>query len=348
MQYVQFSSYKRELWVGRQEKFENKRACYWYEVVSAYENFVSNQKVPQVGLLGFACDQGVGRNQGRIGAKLAPDVIKSALAKLPVGSALLDRYGISRDDLSQLVHDKGNIHCIDNDEITQNALECAQMFYADAVHEMLNQELFVIGLGGGHEIAYGSFLGLWKHLHGTGIAKVPPRVGIINFDAHLDIRQSDVANSGTPFRQIAELVGNEYFHYMCIGASRFSNTAALFDRAKELGVTIISDDDCYRKSFDVIHTQLVDFIRNVDWLYITVDMDCFSSALVPGVSAPAAKGISMEFVEQCLEYLFQTQKVRVFDIAEINPKVDLDGRSSKVAARLVANVMEQHLLLTVY
>uniref|UniRef100_UPI0033321FD8 arginase family protein n=1 Tax=Psychrobacter sp. TB55-MNA-CIBAN-0194 TaxID=3140445 RepID=UPI0033321FD8 len=131
----------------------------------------------------------------------------------------------------------------------------------------------------------------------------PPRIGIINFDAHLDLRQSDVATSGTPFRQIAEHLDEQGqpFNYCCIGVSRFSNTAALFDRAEQLGVHIISDEECTNKKWKKIAAQITSFIESVDIIYLTIDMDCLPSSVVPGVSAPAAYGIELSFVERAVK-----------------------------------------------
>ena len=175
-----------------------------------------------------------------------------------------------------------------------------------------------------------------------------PSIGVINFDAHLDIRQSDVATSGTPFRQIAEHLDEhgQPFHYCCIGVSRFSNTAALFDRAEQLGVHIISDEDCTNKKWKRIAAQIEDFINDVDVVYLTIDMDCLPSSVVPGVSAPAAYGINLAFVERAVKRIIASGKVKMADIAEINPTFDVDGRSCKVAARLLATIIEQHLLIT--
>ncbi|WP_329956559.1 arginase family protein [Collimonas humicola] len=60
----------------------------------------------------------------------------------------------------------------------------------------------------------------------------------INLDAHFDLRLSDRASSGTPFRQVAEdcAVRGWPFRYCCLGVSALANTAALFERAEQLGV----------------------------------------------------------------------------------------------------------------
>ncbi|MER2012604.1 MAG: formimidoylglutamase [Psychrobacter alimentarius] len=327
-------------WTGRAEPFETDRARYWYQLAEPYEQ-------QHIGLIGFACDQGVRRNQGRVGAKAAPPLIRQAFAALPVISALQQRF---ESQLPSLLGDAGDIHCHDNDGLAESTLEQAQLKYADKVSHIIEQGGLPIGLGGGHAIAYGSFLGLWQALEKTNGTTVSthtaPTIGIINFDAHLDIRQSDVATSGTPFRQIAEHLDahEQPFHYCCIGVSRFSNTAALFDRAEQLGVHIISDEDCHQQTWDSLAEQIDTFISKVDVLYMTIDMDCLPSSVVPGVSAPAAYGIELSFVERAVKRIMASGKVKVADLAEINPTFDVDNRSCKVAARLLATISEQHLL----
>ncbi len=357
-------------WTGRAEPFESARARYWHQIVKPYAfDSTSQQNGQHIGLVGFACDQGVRRNQGRVGARAAPPLIRQAFAALPVIAELQQRY---EGQLPTLLGDAGDIHCHDNDDFAERALEQAQVKYADKISHIIQQGGLPIGLGGGHAIAYGSFLGLWQALSSKtdqptndvsnvknyfendvesnveNKASAMPTIGVINFDAHLDIRQSDVATSGTPFRQIAEHLDEhgQPFHYCCIGVSRFSNTAALFDRAEQLGVHIISDEDCTNKEWKKIAAQITGFIDSVDIIYLTIDMDCLPSSIVPGVSAPAAYGIELSFVERAVKRIMASGKVKMADIAEINPTFDIDGRSCKVAARLLATIIEQHLLIT--
>ncbi|GAF55044.1 LOW QUALITY PROTEIN: formiminoglutamase [Psychrobacter sp. JCM 18901] len=323
-------------WTGRAEPFETAHARYWYQLAQPYED-------QSIGLIGFACDQGVRRNQGRVGARAAPPLIRRAFATLPVIADLQQRLD---GQLSTLLGDAGDIYCNDNDGFADSSLEQAQLKYADAVSTIVKQGGLPIGLGGGHAIAYGSFLGLWQALESQKNADVTPTIGIINFDAHLDIRQSDVATSGTPFRQIAEHLDSydQPFHYCCIGVSRFSNTAALFDRAEQLGVQVISDEECHYQPWDTLAERVKSFINQVDIIYLTIDMDCLPSSVVPGVSAPAAYGIELGFVERMVKTIMASGKVKMADIAEINPTFDIDSRSCKVAARLLATIVEQYLL----
>jgi formiminoglutamase len=350
---VSHSAADMSRWTGRAEPFETARARYWYQIAQPYtfdsSSQQNNQKNGQrIGLVGFACDQGVRRNQGRVGARAAPPLIRQVFSALPVIAELQQRFD---GQLSTLLGDAGDIHCHDNDDFAERTLEQAQLKYADKISHIIQQGGLPVGLGGGHAIAYGSFLGLWQALQqadATSNNDAPLRIGIINFDAHLDIRQSDVATSGTPFRQIAEHLAaqGQPFHYCCIGVSRFSNTAALFDRAERLGVHIISDEDCTNKKWKKIAAQIETFINDVDVIYLTIDMDCLPASVVPGVSAPAAYGINLAFVERAVKLIMASGKVKMADIAEINPTFDIDARSCKVAARFLATIIEQHLLLT--
>lgn len=342
------------LWTGRAEPDESERALYWYQVVAPSQAADNSENHSKVSLVGFACDQGVRRNLGRVGARHAPPAIRQAFAKLPITPVLQDQF--SKADYGTLLADAGDIACHDNDRLMPEALEQTQALYSQQVTDIINQGSLAIGLGGGHAIAYASYMGLWQALNGAPKSKAhnlepshshAPKIGIINFDAHLDIRNAPNGTSGTPFRQIAEhnQAQGQPFYYCAIGISQFSNTAALFERADELGVTIISDDRCARDTWENSAQQLNEFINQVDVLYVTIDMDAFPASIVPGVSAPAAKGISLDFAERCLELIFASGKVKMADFAEINPTYDIDGRSCKVAARLLALMIQHHLLL---
>ncbi|WP_300473701.1 formimidoylglutamase [uncultured Psychrobacter sp.] len=341
---VQHTKADMSLWTGRVEPFETQRARYWYQLAQPYDFDKAGQRV---GLVGFACDQGVRRNQGRIGARAAPPLLKSTFASLPVIKEIQDSF---EGKLTTLMADAGDIECKDNDTLAEQALEQAQQCYADVITSVIKQGSLAIGLGGGHAIAYGSFLGLWQAMQTAPSdqdkIKAQTVIGIINFDAHLDIRASDVATSGTPFRQIAEHLQafNQPFHYCCIGVSRLSNTAALFDRADDLGVQIISDEDCNHKKWKKLASQITHFIEQVDIIYLTIDMDCMPASVVPGVSAPAAYGINLGFVERAVKLIMDSGKVKIADIAEINPTYDIDNRSCKVAARLLSTIVERYLL----
>ncbi|NOI75409.1 formimidoylglutamase [Vibrio coralliilyticus] len=285
-----------------------------------------------VSILGFACDAGVARNKGRVGAKKAPDLIRRALANMAWHK-------------ESAVIDLGNVVCED-DLLEQYQSECADVIAAAL------RSTPVITLGGGHEVAWASFQGLARYFEYLNPV-TPPKIGIINFDAHFDLRAFESNNadvkpsSGTPFNQIYDYCQKHDwpFHYACLGVSRASNTQALFERAKELNVWFVEDKDLAHLNHIYHLTQLQHFIDNCDYIYLTIDLDVFPAATAPGVSAPAARGVSMDtlalFLDRILHY---KQKLVIADIAEYNPTYDVDSQTARLAARLcwdIANAFSE-------
>ncbi len=299
-------------WSGRSDADDGEQARRWHHVVRPGDL----PRAP-VSLLGFACDAGVVRNLGRPGAAAGPMALRKALANVPV-----HRLGC--------VDDLGNVTC-DGD-----ALEQAQADYGEVVTAAIAAGSLTIGLGGGHEIAFASYLGL--------AGAVPPgeSIGIVNFDAHFDLRGGTKATSGTPFRQILEhgIATGRRVEYLCIGVSRFSNTAALFERARALGVRWVEDGDVRAERFDALREDIAGLARRVDHLYLTVCLDVFPAGAAPGVSAPAALGVEPGLVERLVDVVVATGRLRVADVAELNPRHDIDARTARLAARLVARIAE--------
>lgn len=257
-----------------------------------------------------------------MGAKQAPNLIRQALANMAWHS---DAH----------IADLGDIECNDGQ------LEVSQKQCASVIANALATNK-VITLGGGHEVAWASFQGLAEHLNKIQ-SEHKPKIGIVNFDAHFDLREfeSNIADvkpsSGTPFNQISDYCHTHQwpFHYACLGVSAASNTKALFNKADQLGVWYEHDRNMTQVNQVAQLVKLQKFIAECDYLYLTIDLDVFPAATAPGVSAPAARGVSYEALAPFLEQIFQhREKLIIADIAEYNPDYDVDGQTARLAARL--------------
>jgi len=314
-------------WTGRVDAADGERGRRWHQVVRPAQQ----ADRPGIALLGFASDAGVSRNHGRPGAAEGPVALRRALANLAW-------HG--NDDAR--LYDAGDVSC------AGDALEEAQSAYADRLAGLLREGHFVIGLGGGHEIAWAAHSGLER-----AFAADPrfERLGVLNFDAHLDLRRPESAGrgtSGTPFLQIAEARAARGldFRYLCVGASEAANTPALFDRARTLGVTIVTDLEAAQPE---ISLQLQRFIEASSAVYLTFCLDVLPPAVAPGVSAPAGLGVALHRVVTLLKDALAAcghgrpgSKLLLADIAELNPRFDPDGRTARTAARLVYELAAIH------
>jgi formiminoglutamase len=293
----------------------------WHQVVTPWRDAAP----PGIAILGFACDAGVARNQGRVGAAAGPQVLRRALAGLAWhGGATHHLY------------DAGDVPC------TDGQLESAQQALAENVHKLLAAGHVPLLLGGGHEIAWGSYQALAKHAAAQRL-----RLGVINIDAHLDLRPllpGGLGSSGTPFRQIATAMqaSGQAVRYLCLGVARPANTVALFDAARDLGVSWVEDVDCLSDALGSHATLIQNFVASVDLLQLSVCLDVFPAGLAPGVSAPAALGVPPAKVLAAIRSIGQAarlgparSKLAIAEIAELNPQYDdAAGSTARLGARV--------------
>ncbi len=269
-------------------------------------------------LIGFCCDEGVKRNLGRIGAERGPEYIRKEFANLPV------RFG---KDI--MLFDAGDVYCVEGN------LERAQEQLKIAVRIILDNNLFPIVLGGGHELALGHYNGIINHLENKDSKST---LGIINFDAHLDLRPySNRGSSGTMFSQIADscLRQKRQFGYMCLGVQTYGNTISLFKRADSLGAKYILAKDFTEPNYENISGEIQTFIHTHSYIYVTICSDVFNSAFAPGVSAMQPFGMNPETVLLFLKEVLKTNKVISLDIAEVSPRFDQDNHTAKLVAIII-------------
>lgn len=311
------------VWQGRVDAEESTPALRWHQKVQRW-----NRTDPLnhcATLLGFACDEGVRRNQGRVGAREGPHAIRTALANMAYRG-------------NSAAFDAGDIVCDDK------SLEQAQALLAQHISHILAHDGFPLVLGGGHEMAWGSFQGIVQHLHNTGTGK---SLGIINFDAHFDLRNpKPLPSSGTPFRQMANWCQDNGmpFHYQVFGINPVANTSALFHFAQQHDVVWYTDVECSQGNLQNLKTGLAGFVRRVDYVYLTICLDVFPASMAAGVSAPCAPGVDPALVihlVKAVRQLCAEHEIALImaDIAEMNPTYDQEGLTARLAARMVHEIL---------
>lgn len=300
------------VWVGRTDAEEAGDARRWHHVVRPFDG----QSRDGVAMIGFAVDEGVRRNGGRVGASQGPAALRSALCNMPV---------LGEPPL----FDAGDVTC------DGEGLEVAQDALAAVVAAASTQGCRPLVFGGGHEVAWGTFLGV-RRAHPS-----LERLLVVNIDAHFDLRLAARANSGTPFRQMAEWCAahGHSFDYRVLGISRFGNTRALFERAERLGVQCALDETLQTEA-GMMQAQalLARDLARCDGVYLTVCLDVLPAHVAPGVSAPAALGVPLHVVEALVDQVLESGRVLAAEMAELNPSQDIDGRTARTAARLAARL----------
>lgn len=295
-------------WTGRNDGPGPEHAR-WHSTVQPAQETPDNA----VALLGFASDEGVLRNGGRQGAAAGPEALRTALGSLAIHH-------------EHPLYDAGTI-------TTQgNNLEQAHDALSDKVEELTAKNNLVIVLGGGHETAFGSHRGAYQ-THGP--------LKIVNLDAHFDLRQADQPTSGTPFKQISEL--SDDFDYSVFGISKPNNTPVLFQEAEDLGVEVVLDEELLNLTPEQAGELAAKATENKDKVHLSIDLDVLPAHTAPGVSAPAALGVSLPHIHAMATDIARTGKLALVDVVELNPDFDIDNRTAKAAARLIDDIVTAHV-----
>ena len=327
--FTNYSPIPKDFWTGRVDDIKDPDSYRWHQKVELLNlrdiNVDLNLKEQKAFcIVGFSCDKGVENNLGRTGTALGPFSIRKELANLP------DIFGSDAR-----LFDAGNIHCLDGN------LENVQRALSQITKNILDLGIMPIVLGGGHEIAFGHYNGIKSHLD-KDLKVSLNNPGIINFDAHFDLRPyENGATSGTMFRQIADQCsadGRE-FSYFAMGIQRYGNTKSLFKIADTLKAEYILAKDIYEANWGNITGKLDLFIEKHKHIYLTVCSDVFSSAFAPGVSAPQPFGLNPDIVMRIMKYIIRTKKVISLDIAEVSPRFDEDNQTAKLASVLIYGLL---------
>lgn len=272
---------------------------------------------------GFRSDEGVRRNQGRIGAAAGPSALRRALAGQPWHRSPLQ------------IWDGGDISCPPQGNLDQ----AGNLLRERLVETVKPGELSVV-LGGGHETA-------WPHFRGLCEIYKSKTIGILNIDAHFDLREPsrEGTSSGTPFFQARQHVTNmgQPFVYGVLGIQPLANTSTLYRRAQDWQVDFT---EAWPLTQDpAIGAALVaKLLAKCDHLYVTICLDAFHSGIAPGVSAAQPMGLSPYQVFPALEAAATSQKLVAIDVVELAPCYDNSNQTTaKLGAQLLGFMIHRYL-----
>lgn len=262
-------------------------------------------------ILGFPTDEGVTRRGGREGAALAPEAIRREFYKLTP-------FGIHAK-----VFDCGDT------KVGADLEETHETHYK-LVTQFLQDHKKVIVLGGGNDVSYPD---------GCAMAEAFGQKNwiAINVDSHFDVRDDQQRNSGTPYRQLLEEehLRPDYFYEVAYQPHYAS--PVYYRYLQDLGVNLVSLDLLRsREAADTEVRELVreKFINHSSSLntFFGFDLDAVRSSDAPGVSAPSPIGLRGGEFLTLVDFAAKLVNTRIIEFSEVNPKVDVDDRTSKLVA----------------
>jgi len=256
-------------------------------------------------IIGCPQDIGVTRNHGRPGAAESPKAIRQFFYKLKPATLSDDIRIVDLGDIDvtgelETIHDR------------QEALATA----------ILKDGKIVISLGGGNDISLPD---------ASAVHTVHPDYAAINMDAHLDMRTSDQRHSGTPYRNLIDSHKLAPANFHEVGIQTWANSPRYLEEARQMGVNIHTLQEINTLGSHTFFTDLFARIEGTP-LFAGLDMDSVRASDAPGVSASCPVGFSadevLDFADRCRTHC----ATALFEITEVNPTFDIDGRTARLAA----------------
>ncbi|OIJ12953.1 formimidoylglutamase [Anaerobacillus arseniciselenatis] len=259
------------------------------------------------------------------GAVFAPGTIRKALQ-------VFSTYSIEADiDLADWnFYDLGDVKM----HVT-NITESQTRIYKTFSRIFSEEPNFLpIVLGGDNSITFPSI---------QAFAKAKGKVGVIQFDAHHDVRNLEDGGptNGTPFRSLLETKSIEGKHLVQVGIRDFSNSKIYREYCEEHGVSIYTMKDVRQRALLEIMEESIDLMKNeVDAIYVSLDMDVIDQSQAPGCPAIGPGGMDTSSLFEAIAFLGEQSLVKGLEIVEIDPTVDFRDMTSRVAAHVILNFLK--------
>ncbi len=262
-------------------------------------------------ILGCPQDEGVRRNNGRVGAAAAPDAIREQF------------YRLTPFNIKNKIFDLGNV-------IIGGMLEETHETHFNVVAQILRDGKRIIVLGGGNDISYPD---------GAAMAEVygPEWWIAVNIDAQLDVRIADERNSGTAYRQLLDEKHLLPTYFYEVGYQTHFCSPVYYEYIRELGVNRISLE--LLRSRDEADLELKEQIRQKFIgqssslnTFFGFDLDAVRSADAPGTSAPSPLGLRAGEFITLIKYAASLANTKIVEFTEVNPTYDVDNRTTKLVA----------------
>jgi arginase len=302
---------------------------------------MSMQARRKVTIIGAALDLGAGRR----GVDMGPSAIRYA--------GLDDRLA----NLGYDIDDRGNVgtavaEAIDaGDEqarfLPQIKETCRHI--ADLVADAAASGSTPLVLGGDHSVALGSLGGLHR-AHGPG--------GVIWIDAHGDLNSPETSPSGNVHGMVLAAA-------MGLAGERFEGDgwdlpAVVPGRVALIGVRSLDDgerallkqlDACVFTMSDVDRIGVERAVRESmahvagpGFVHVSLDLDVVDPDVAPGVGTPVRGGLNYREAHLAMELIAESGLATSMDVVEVNPVLDRENETGKLAVELVASGLGARIL----
>jgi arginase len=271
------------------------------------------------------------------------------------------RYAELRQHLTEklgiVTEDRGNVHAPvpESTEMgNENARFLSQILelcdrVAKLVANARREDATPLVLGGDHSIALGTLVGM-SSVHGPG--------GVVWIDAHGDLNTPESSPSGNVHGMVlAAALGlaGEAFEYegwtlpaVEVGRLSLVGVRSLDAGERELlgriGAKVFTMSEIDRVGIEPCMREALAHASGPNFVHVSLDMDVVDPEHAPGVGTPVRGGLSYREAHLAMELVAESQLMDSLDVVEVNPVLDRENATAKLAVELVASALGARIL----
>lgn len=223
---------------------------------------------------------------------------------------------------------------------------CQQIY--DQITAQLKPDERGIFLGGDHSMSIGTVAAVLKQ----------ENVGVLWVDAHADINSPRTSLSGNIHgMSVAALLGDGPPQLTDIGYPGPKMKAA---QVAMVGIRNLDMEERHslRQNGIFLHTmrevdelgmsevarRILHHFAAYEHIHVSLDLDSCDPSIAPGVGTPVNGGLSYREAHLLMEILADSGKVRTVDIVEVNPILDHQNTTARIAVELMASLFGQRII----
>lgn len=262
----------------------------------------------------------------------------------------LENIGFNIKDVGDITVNRPNAFSeTENHKYLDQVVE-ANTLLADVVSKEMEAGRFPLVLGGDHSIAMGTIAGVAKHVQ---------NLGVIWFDAHGDLNTGETSPSGNIHGMpLAASIGIGHERLVKIGGYspklKAENIVIIGardldkgerDLIKEIGMKVYTMHEIDKLGMARVMEEAIYHVsKGTDGVHLSLDLDGLDPHDAPGVGTPVIGGISYREGHLAMEILADADILVSAEFVEVNPILDQQNMTARVAVALMSSAFGDKLL----
>jgi arginase len=202
-------------------------------------------------------------------------------------------------------------------------------------------------LGGDHSVALGTLTGLpdgpggvlWVDAHGDLNTPATSLTG----NVHGMVLAAALGLGGTTFEHEAwTLPAVDPSRVALVGVRSLDDAERTVLR--ELGVAVYTMSDLDRLGVEHAMREALSHIDGPGFVHVSLDMDVVDPSDAPGVGTPVRGGLTYREAHLAMELVAESGLAGSLDVVEVNPILDRENETARLAVELVASALGARIL----